>query len=221
MLPAEIRTRELNTNLFFSNFSGAPGISRQIPRISRPKVWFPCVSRDIPNFLAPTRSRGRPPPKLKISGLKSLGLCSFFVPEIIGIFGPNFCRKRSHHVMDASCRLITANFGTPPPAPQTKFTTSRYCNRSDAVDFCSKSASRSENASHHKGDFLQRTSRFALHKSLVLVQSKALKSRDSHRGLLKYIASQTCIARFGELSPQNIAFRPLTKSLQSLEDVTF
>ena len=39
----------------------------------------------------------------------------------------------------------------------------------------------------------------ALHKSLALVQSKALKSRDSHRGLLKYIASQTCIARFGEL----------------------
>ena len=41
----------------------------------------------------------------------------------------------------------------------------------------------------------------ALHKSLGLVQSKALKSHDSHRGLLKYIASQTCIARFGELRP--------------------
>ena len=40
----------------------------------------------------------------------------------------------------------------------------------------------------------------ALHTSLVSVPSKALKSRDSHRGLQKYIASQTCIARFGELS---------------------
>ena len=29
--------RELNTNLFFSNFSGAPGISQQNPRISRQK----------------------------------------------------------------------------------------------------------------------------------------------------------------------------------------
>ena len=72
------RGRELNTNLFFSNFSGTPGTSRQNPGISRPKVWFPCVSRDIPNFLAPTRSRGRPPPHRKISGTKSLGLGSFF-----------------------------------------------------------------------------------------------------------------------------------------------
>ena len=44
----------------------------------------------------------------------------------------------------------------------------------------------------------------ALHKSpvfnTVLVPSRALTSRDSHRGLQKYIASQTCIARFGEVS---------------------
>ena len=39
----------------------------------------------------------------------------------------------------------------------------------------------------------------ALHKLLVSVPSRALTSRDSHRGLQKYIASQTCIARFGEL----------------------
>ena len=35
----------------------------------------------LPIFLAPTRSRGRPLPKRKISGLKSLALGSFFVPE--------------------------------------------------------------------------------------------------------------------------------------------
>ena len=38
-----------------------------------------------------------------------------------------------------------------------------------------------------------------LHKSLVLVPSKALRSRYSHHGLQKQIASQICIARFGEL----------------------
>ena len=49
--------------------------------ISRQKVWFRWIWKVIPNFLAPTPSRGRPPPHPKISGLKSLGLCSFFVPE--------------------------------------------------------------------------------------------------------------------------------------------
>ena len=71
----------MNPNIFFSNFSGASGISRQNPRISRQKSLIPWASRDIPNFLAPTPSRGRPLPHQKISGLKSLGLCSFFVPE--------------------------------------------------------------------------------------------------------------------------------------------
>ena len=77
-----IRGRELNPNIFFSNFSGASGISRQNPGISRPKSLISLVSRDVSNFLAPTPSRGRPPPHQKISGLKSLGLGSFFVPEI-------------------------------------------------------------------------------------------------------------------------------------------
>ena len=43
----------------------------------------------------------------------------------------------------------------------------------------------------------------ALHKSLVSVPFRALTSHDSYRGLQKYIASQTCIARFGELSSAN------------------
>ena len=87
------RGQKLNPNIFFSNFSGASGISRQNPGISRQKSLIPWVSRDIPNFLAPTPSRGRPPPHRKISGLKSLGLGSFFVPEfsllmIWGFGGP-------------------------------------------------------------------------------------------------------------------------------------
>ena len=40
----------------------------------------------------------------------------------------------------------------------------------------------------------------ALHISLVLVHLETLKSRDSHRGLEKRIASQTCIARLGKLT---------------------
>ena len=75
------RGQKLNANIFFSNFLGASGISRQNPGISRQKSLIPWVSRDIPNFLAPTLSRGRPPPHQKISGLKSSGLGSFFVPE--------------------------------------------------------------------------------------------------------------------------------------------
>ena len=55
------RRRESQTNFYFSNFSGSSGISRQNPGISRPKCLISLVSRDIPNFLAPTNSRGRPP----------------------------------------------------------------------------------------------------------------------------------------------------------------
>ena len=76
------RERKLNTNFFFSNLSGTSGISRQNPGISRQKSLVSLISRDIPNFSAPTPSRGRPPPHQKISGLKSLGLGSFFVLEI-------------------------------------------------------------------------------------------------------------------------------------------
>ena len=64
--------------LSFSNISGTPRISRKNPEISRPKSLISLVSRDISNFLAPTPSRGRPLPHRKISGLRSLGLCSFF-----------------------------------------------------------------------------------------------------------------------------------------------
>ena len=51
----------------FHNFAG---ISQQNPGTSRQKNLISLVSRDIPNFLAPTPSRGRPPPQRKISGPK-------------------------------------------------------------------------------------------------------------------------------------------------------
>ena len=79
---SNIRGQQLNTNFFFSNFSGTAGMSQQNPGISRQKGLVSMVSRDIPNFSAPTPSRGRPPSHRRISGPKSLGLGSFFLPAI-------------------------------------------------------------------------------------------------------------------------------------------
>ena len=71
----------MNTNFFslklFGRRQDIPAESRDI----RQKSLISLISRDIPNFLAPTPSCGRPLPHRKISGLKSLGLGSFFVPE--------------------------------------------------------------------------------------------------------------------------------------------
>ena len=69
---AKIEHKLISLKLF-----GASWTSRQNPGMSRPKVCFPWISRDTPNLLAPTPSRGRPPPHLKISGQKRLGLGSF------------------------------------------------------------------------------------------------------------------------------------------------
>ena len=75
---------KIEHKLFFLKLFGHPRdyLSRQNPGTSRPKDLISLVSMDIPNFLAPTPSCGRPLPNRKISGLKSLGLCSFFVPEL-------------------------------------------------------------------------------------------------------------------------------------------
>ena len=70
-----------NCRFSSQTFRAPPGYPGGNPRISRPKVWFPWVSKGIPNFLAPTPSRGRPPPHRKISGSRSVGLCSFFFLE--------------------------------------------------------------------------------------------------------------------------------------------
>ena len=57
------------------------------------------VSRDIPNFWAPTPSRGRPPAHPKISGPKNLGLASFFLPE----------RNSLNLVLELGCRKWGCN----------------------------------------------------------------------------------------------------------------
>ena len=114
--PHKGREREWNTNFLFLKISGAPGISRQNPGMSRPKSLISLVSRDISNYLAPTPSRGRPPPHRRISGPKSLGLGSFFVPEKATLrsfrgFQPALFRVIKKH---GKARF---NFHRPPPWP--------------------------------------------------------------------------------------------------------
>ena len=60
-LRANLGDENWTPSLFFLNFSGAPGLSWQNPGVSRQKVSFPWLSKDIPNFLAPTPSCERPP----------------------------------------------------------------------------------------------------------------------------------------------------------------
>ena len=70
----------MNTNFFFLKLFGhlwdIPPKSRDIPP---KKFGFPGFEGHT-ELLAPTPSRGRPPPHPRISGPKSLGLGSFFLP---------------------------------------------------------------------------------------------------------------------------------------------
>ena len=71
------------------------------------------------------------------------------------------------------------------------------------------------NASHRKCHFLRCTS----HCTNRLIGSHLKPwNRDSHCGLQKHIASQTCIARFGELRPQ-ITF--LERNTKDAKDMNF
>ena len=74
---APSKGRELNTNFFFSNFSGTPGISRQNPGISRQKSLISLVSRDILNFLAPPLRVEDPYPTGKYPDSK-VWVCALF-----------------------------------------------------------------------------------------------------------------------------------------------
>ena len=84
LVSAKIGAKNCTQTFFSQTFRAFPGYPGKIPGYPAKKSLIPWVSRDIPNFLAPTLSRGRPPPHRKISGLKSLGLGSFFVPEKSG-----------------------------------------------------------------------------------------------------------------------------------------
>ena len=70
------------THTFFSlKLFGHPRISWQNPGISRKKSLISLVSRDISNFWPPPLYMEDPLPHRKISGLKSLGLCSFLMSK--------------------------------------------------------------------------------------------------------------------------------------------
>ena len=111
----EFRERKSNTSFTFSSFLDFAGIPRQNPGISRQKSLISMVSRDIPNFLAPTPSRGRPLPKREISGLESLGLCSFFVAE-------NFARSlgKTRMPQQKISRMQRLGLQTPRPATEPR-----------------------------------------------------------------------------------------------------
>ena len=72
---------------------------------------------DIPNFLAPTPSRGRPPHHQRISGPKSLGLCSVVLPEFtrVSVKMPSVCGWP----LDGMCPRALL-FQTPPRLPLIK-----------------------------------------------------------------------------------------------------
>ena len=67
----------LGVLIFLSLFS--PDIPAKIPGYPAKKFGFPV--KDIPNFLAPTPSHGKPLPHPKMSGPRSLGLGSIFFPD--------------------------------------------------------------------------------------------------------------------------------------------
>ena len=75
------RGRELNPNIFFSNFSFASGISRQNPGISRQKKFDSLGFEGHTELFGPHPFTWKTPTPPEISGLKSLGLGSFFVPD--------------------------------------------------------------------------------------------------------------------------------------------
>ena len=81
LLVATFRGQKLNTNFFFLKLLGhPPDIPAKIGKYPAQKFGVPGFWRRTKLF-GPTRWRGRPSPHQKISGPKSLGSCSFSLPE--------------------------------------------------------------------------------------------------------------------------------------------
>ena len=80
---------KIEHKLFFLNFLGAPGISLAKAGISRQKVWFPWVLKDIPNFSAPPLHVEDPHPTRRYPDQKVW----VWVPFSSLIFDQNLFRK--------------------------------------------------------------------------------------------------------------------------------
>ena len=105
MQTPEMQPGSSDTHTFFSHtFRTPPGYPGKNPGFSRQKVWFPCISRDIPNFLAHTCSRGRPLPHQKITGPQSLGLrsfsCTLMMRDVIGLNVLLFLDRHKRDIME-------------------------------------------------------------------------------------------------------------------------
>ena len=80
----EPKLNTMSKTYFSQTFRAPPGCPARNPGISRQKVWFPCVSKDTPNFWAATPSRGRPPAPPEDIRTKKFGFGFLFLPEFHG-----------------------------------------------------------------------------------------------------------------------------------------
>ena len=103
---------------FFLNFSGAPGYPGKIPGYPAKKVWFPWVSRDIPNFRPPPLhlenphpTGGYPDPKIWVwDPFSSLIRKNHCGPPI-----GSACARRPSDTQPASPRIIAQFVGENDP----------------------------------------------------------------------------------------------------------
>ena len=75
-----IRGHNFNAIVLLLKLFRHPGIS-QHKSWDRQKVWFPWVSSDMPNFLAPTPFTGKSPTPPEDIWTQSFSLCSFLLPD--------------------------------------------------------------------------------------------------------------------------------------------
>ena len=75
------RERKLNTDFFSQTFRAPPGYPCKIPGYPAKKIWFSWFRGTCRTFRPPPLRVKDPHPTPKISGPKSLGLGSFFLPD--------------------------------------------------------------------------------------------------------------------------------------------
>ena len=75
----QIQGQKLNVNFFSQTFRATPGYPGKIPGYPARKVCFPSVSRDIPNFLAPTPFTSKTPTPPEDIQTQKLGFVLLFL----------------------------------------------------------------------------------------------------------------------------------------------